>query len=153
MKKVVNCWYVHKSNISEILEKLTDPELSDVIQAIKEINLNQFKYEVIKYDKAKHRISFIDSPDWITANEPKVCDAWMLDMKYKWTWKFVPARKKNPQIYHSKELFVSDDYKGFDIERAKERTRLWKSIPNLDTKRIGNKDFWLKFLAENGMEE
>lgn len=151
-KFVGSCIYVHKSCIDELLVRVKEPQLSEIMQAIKEIKMKDFKYEVIKYDKSKHRISFIDSPDWIISKEPEIGDAWLLDMKYKWTWKFVPARKKNPQIYHSKELFVSDDYQGFDIERAKERTKQWNAIPNLNKKRIGNKDYWLQVLKENGME-
>lgn len=158
MAKIVgSCIYVHKSNTNDLLNRLRDNIKADVICAIYEADEQvngekRFNYDVIKYDKKEHYITFIESSDWDNSNEPKVGDGWMLKMHQDWTWKFIPKRKKNPQIYHSKELFVSDDYKGFDIEKAKERTKLWKSLPNLDTKRIGNYDFWVEFLNANGME-
>ncbi len=152
-KRVGSCIYVHKSNVSDLLKRIdNDYQVEYYIDwFMNELNNMEVNYEIVKYDKAKNKISLIDSPDWIIANEPEVGDSWVLNLETL-KWKHVMKRKKNPQIYHSKELFVSDDYQGFDIEKAKERTKLWKSLPNLDTKRIGNKNFWVEFLENNGME-
>lgn len=154
MAKIVgSCIYVHKSNVVDLLRRIDN---SDYVECyldwfMNELNNMEVNYEVIKYDKTNNKLSLIDSPDWIVSYEPKVGDSWVLNLNTL-KWKHIPKRRKNPQIYHSKELFVSDDYKGFDIEKAKERTKLWKSLPNLDTKRIGNYDFWVEFLNANGME-
>ena len=156
-KTVGSCIYVHKSNIGELYAKVAElsmNKLVDVEVAVDQINKKNFKYEVIKYDKQKHQITFIDSPDWIEANEPEVGDGWMLKMYENWTWKFIKKRNKNPQIYHCKYLFVASDYTGFDIEEAKRREAAWNSIPGIkDVKKfIGNKDYWVGFLGKNGME-
>lgn len=170
MAKVVgNCIYVHKSAFDELLIRVKDSGArADIIIAKKEIdnaisteekeNETLYKsltnYEVIKYDKTKHQISFIDSPDWIEANEPEVGDAMMLKMKQDWTWKFIPKRKKNAQIYHRKELLIDPSfYDGFDVIKAYNRTKQWQSIPGIKEvkSKIGNKDFWKEFLEKNGM--
>lgn len=154
MAKIVgSCIYVHKSNVIDLLRRIDN---SDYVECyldwfMNELNNMEVNYEVIKYDKTNNKLSLIDSPDWIVSYEPKVGDSWVLNLNTL-KWKHIMKRKKNPQIYHSKELFVSDDYQGFDIEKAKERTKLWKSLPNLDTKRIGNYDFWVEFLHANGIE-
>ena len=129
--------------------------LADIMVAISEVErMDDFKYEVIKYDKQKHQVSFIDSPDWDTANEPEVGNTWTLKMHQDWTWKLIKARKKNKQIYHAKYLFVADDYKGFDVEQARQRAIQWQKLPGIKEvkNKIGNKDFWVRFLEENGME-
>lgn len=171
MAKIVgSCIYIHKSSFDELLERIKDSGArADVIVAKQEIDnaiareekdnetlyKSLKKYEVIKYDKAKHQISFIDSPDWITANEPEVGDAMMLKMKQNWTWKFIPKRTKNVQTYHGKWRFVDQSfYKDFDVIESYNREKQWNSIPGIKEvkKYIGNKDFWQKFLKENGME-
>lgn len=171
MAKIVgNNIYIHKSAFDDLLERIKDSgRRADVIVAKQEIDdaiaknekeneviyKSLTNYEVIKYDKSKHQISFIDSPDWLTANEPEVGDAIMLKMNQDWSWKFIPARKKNKQIYHSKELFIEPSfYDGFDVIAAHNRTKQWQAIPGIKEvkKYIGNKDFWVKFLNENGME-
>ena len=51
-------------------------------------------------------------------------------------------------------MFVSESYKGFDINKAKERTELWNSIPDIKShkSRIGNKSYWEKLLKDNNIE-
>ena len=165
MAKIVgSCIYVHKSNFDDLLERIKDSgRRADVIVAKQEIdkyiksyyNTHDFNYEVIKYDKSKHQISFIDSPDWLTANEPEVGNAMMLKMLQDWTWKSIPARKKNPQIYHGKWKFVDQSfYKDFDVIESYNREKQWQAIPGIKEvkSKIGNKDFWKEFLKQNGME-
>lgn len=157
MAKVVgSCIYVHKTNMEQLLDSIKDSsKRSDVIVAQKEIEQKGFKYEVVKYDKEKHQVTFIDSPDWITANEPEVGDAWMLKMLQDWTWKFIKKRSKNPQIYHGKWRFVDQSfYKDFDVIESRFRELEWSRLPGIkDVKKyIGNKDFWVEFLHKNGME-
>lgn len=170
-KRVGNCIYVHKSNFDELIElmKRDLAKQSDIIIAKSEIDNMIAKkekedevlyklitnYEVIKYDKAKHQISFIDSPDWITANEPEIGDAMLLKMNQDWTWKLIPKRKTNPQIYHGKWRFVDQSfYKDFDVIESYNREQQWQSIPGIKEvkSKIGNKKFWVEFLENNGME-
>lgn len=146
MKKVMNCLYVHKSNISEL-------HLDDLGNYAIEILDRKFpNYQVVKYDPKKRVISGIESPDWNTANEPIVGDSMIINL-VTGEEKIYKGRKENPQIYHNKWQFVADDYTGFDIEAAKQRTIEWNNIPNLNKSKIGNKNYWVELLKANGMEE
>ena len=93
----------------------------------------------------------IQSPDWDTANEPIVGDSLTIDI-ISGEEKLTRQKPNNPQIYHSKELFVASDYKGFDVIKAKERTKLWNSIPNIEKNKIGYKKYWINLLSKNGIE-
>lgn len=152
MKKVVNCYYVHKSNMDELIDELRDNYQADVITAIKEIELKHWDYQVIRYDKTEHSISFIQSPDFDSAPFPIVGDGMKLKMKGEWTWHLVKGRTKNPQIYHQKELFIDPCfYKGFDAIEARWRTILMNRIPELDKKRIGNYDYFMPIAKQYGL--
>ena len=167
MKKVVKAMYVHKSNWIEIQEEITRKDKKKrrafhnfLLQA----EIEAIPYDVIKYDNGD--ISLITSPDWDIANEPIVGtvrrwkqDEWLnreteellLDEKGMLN-KPSYIRDNFKQIYHNKWQFVGEDYKGFNIEEAKERTKEWNAIPNLDKKRIGYKKYWMELLKENGFE-
>ena len=106
-------------------------------------------YEIIKYDIKKHRLSFIDSPDWFTANEPTVGNSTCWDFD-KETHSY---RSGGNTVYHSKELFMADDTDLIDLEKAKERTKLWQSLVKKEEKKlIGNKKYWHQFCKEHGIK-
>lgn len=152
MKKIGNVYYVHKSNIQELLDILPSDEYKRRIIRLCKIREKSFTlvpYEVIKYDVKQHKLSLIDSPDWNTANEPTQGDYtyWNFD---KGTTAFVHGGNT---VYHSKELFVSDDYTGFNIQEAKERTKLWQSLVSTEEKKlIGNKKYWNAWCIEHGID-
>lgn len=146
MKKVMKSLYVHKSNIDELLSNVPN----DVADRIKNIIKNFDKpYAIVKYDSITGNISLIDSPDWDEVNEPTVGDSYTFKPDGS-----VAYRKGGTQVYHNKWMFVSPDYKGFDIEKAKQRTKEWNSIPDIkDHKsRIGYKSYWHEYLKKNGLE-
>lgn len=142
IKKVVNAYYVHKSNVLELVKKVVPKELEGNFYKL----LNDFKepYDIIKYDSGN--ITFISSPDFLIADEPIVgycyrfkADCWNLPPK---------VRKDFKHVYHAKWMFVADDFDGFDVNRAKERTKLINSISGIDKKRIGNLDYWKEFVKQ-----
>lgn len=156
IKTVVTASYVHKSNINELIEKKIPTENTDDFKRfIRLVDNTAIIYDIIKYDKGN--VTLISSPDWDQANEPIVgmCYRWKKD---EWFDEYgnlnlnCKATKNFRQIYHNKWQFVGDNYDGFDVEAAKERTKLWNSIPNLDKKRIGNKNYWIELLKENDIE-
>ena len=103
----------------------------------------------MKYDIRDHKLSLIDSPNWCSANEPICGDSWC----YNFDKNTQTFRSGGTTVYHSKELFVSNDYKGFDIEKAKERTKLWQSLVTKEEKKlIGNKEYWCNWCKEHGVE-
>lgn len=145
-KRIGNNFYVHKSNIYEILDFFDDLNI-DRIKEIEELLPEYFEYEIIKINKNKNKISFISSPDWDYAREPIVGDVYTTnfsDICFKLT-------KSKGQIYHHKWMFVSDTYNGFDLKKSKEWSDLWtKVIPNSkDIKsRIGYNKYWIEILKE-----
>lgn len=152
MKKVINCYYVHKSNYEELSNYFRENEYHPYIAiAISYCNKYFPNYEVIKYDSKNHTVSCIESPDWNTSMEPIVGDSCITYLDTGEV-KIVKGRKNNPQIYHNKWQFVSEDYAGFDVEEAKHRTEIWNKIPNLDKSRIGNKNYWVELLTAHNME-
>ena len=148
MKKVGTAMYVHKSNSLELFNKISNEE-SERIRKI----INNFKndFAIIKYDKGK--LSLIESENWDSANEPDVGKSYcfqpgeVLSDKYK-------IIKSSGKIYHNKWMFVSVDYEGFNIEEAKNRTKLWNSIPGIKEhkSKIGNKSYWIALLKKNNIE-
>lgn len=145
MKKVGTAMYVHKSNLNELLEKLSETERIRVKSIF-----NKFKkpFEIVKYDKGK--LSLIESDNWNTANEPNVGNSYCFSEASEAEYKTI---KSSGKIYHNKWMFVANDYKGFDIEKAKERTILWNSIPDIKEhkSRIGNKSYWESLLRKNNI--
>lgn len=99
------------------------------------------RFVVIKYNEINGNVSFIESADFDTADEPEVGDVATVSPEGS-----VRLRKRlsDPYIYHHKWLFVSDDYVGFDVERSKLRSILWTAFPAIDRRRIGRKSYWEK---------
>jgi hypothetical protein len=145
MKKVGSAMYVHKSNLNELLNKLSENEKKRVKSIFDKFDKS---FEIVKYDKGK--VSLIESDNWDTANEPNVGNSYCFSEASEANYKIV---KKSGKIYHNKWMFVSSDYKGFDIETAKQRTKLWNSIPDIKKhkSKIGNKKYWNELLQKNNI--
>lgn len=152
MKKVMKNWYVHNSNESELLN-----EISKTISELEKERVHKVIHDystflecdsyVVKYNSKDNSVSLIETPNWDVANEPDVGKGIKVDLDG--TIKILKARG---QIYHSKEKFVNDNYTGFDIAKAKQRTILWNNIPNLNKNKIGWKSYWIELLNENKIE-
>lgn len=146
VKKVGTAIYAHKSNLEEFLNNLSKEEQNRIEHLLANIK-NKHPYEILKYDKGN--LSLIECDNWNIMNEPIVGDSHLY--KKDGTEKLIKGGKT---VYHSKELFVSSDYKGFDIEKAKQRTIEWNKIPNIKKlkNKIGQVTFWHQLLKENGLE-
>lgn len=146
VKKVVNAYYAHRSNINELLQHIPEDDRESLIALLTREAERDFA--IVKYDKGN--VTLISSPDWDEANEPLVgrCYRWKVGH-----WDEAPVVRDNfKQIYHCKYMFVAVDYDGFDINQAKERAKQWNAIPNLNKGKIGYKSYWVELLKENGME-
>lgn len=98
------------------------------------------QYNVIKYDP-DIGYTFFNSPDFDTADEPVAGP--FIKVKFDGT----VERGVVNQIWHHKWLFVDDDYTGFDVDEAAERSRAWLALPDIDFARIGRKEFWEREVA------
>lgn len=165
VKRTQSALYSHRSNAAELIDTLLDRRvfaLPDAysFQCFLYWADENVPYDIIKYDLTSEAVSLIGSPDWDTAYEPSVGDS------YRWarsgwdcqspdfTGYFVPkARSGGNKIYHSKELFVSEDYEGFDVSRARQRTDIWHRIPQEDrpASKIGNRPFWTALMDRYGL--
>lgn len=127
--------YVH-ANYENVL-----PDISQ-FKEILEQQYPDFKYNIIKY--SPNAVSFLYSPDFDSANEPVISE--YVTVKSDGNTK----RGRTKTIYHHKWLFVGDDYTGFDVDAAFERSRAWLQIPDIDFCRIGSsREFWINFLKSN----
>lgn len=143
MKVVCGAYYVHKSNLNELFDKVHDKDLEALIQN------TDIDYDVVKYDKGN--VTLIKASDWDTANEPLI-DYTVLFKAGNLSEPGI-KRMNGRQIYHNKWMFVSPDYTGFNVEEAKERTAIWNSIPDIKShkSRIGNKTYWISLLNRYGI--
>jgi hypothetical protein len=153
MKKVGYCKYVHKSNLAELLNSVSDLEREPIKELISQ-HSTYWNFEVVKYDSKTKNLSLIQSLNWNTANEPTVGDSLIINIV---TLKIsISKMKTREQIYHQKELFVSENYSGFDVQKAKARTQLWKSkIQNLSQHktRMGYRWYWNELLDMYNIEK
>lgn len=140
MKKVGFCWYAHKSNVGEIVAKLGYEDSSLLSYAIYTMDSHDIPWHVCKYDSNKHTFSLIQCPTWDELYEPIVGDSYL----FKEFGGYPKVVKGNKTVYHRKHDFVSDDYKGFDIEESKRRTELLESFLWIrqNKNRIGSKRVW-----------
>ena len=145
LKHVGTAYYVHKSNVSELIKKVVPKELQPDFYCL--LHSIDYAYAIIKYDG--NNVTFISSPDFLTVHEPLVGYCY----RYRENeWKKPPkVRKDFKRVYHHRWMFVASDFDGFDVEKEKARTKLLNSL-NLDKKRIGNKNYWNKILKEYKLE-
>jgi hypothetical protein len=136
-----NVIYIHKSAINCLPTR--ERELVEVTSKVTSLN-----YDIVKVDLNNSAVSFIVSPDWDSAREPRVgdvCRVQLLGGKSSYRADFYLGRETNPQIYHHKWMFVDDDYEGFDVEEAKRWSERWENsglvLPE-DKSRIGYQDYW-----------
>ena len=129
-KKIGGAIYVHKN----YEEQFPSDELEDA----KSLLPSDFEYDVVKYTPKTKAFSFIISKDFDTKDEPSVNGG--LSVKDGKVKKFGDYG----WIYHHKWQFVGDDYKGFNINKSKERTNKWTALKDIDRSRIGQREYWEK---------
>lgn len=131
-KEIGGAIYVHRQY---------EDVLPGQVVVAKELLTLAFTYTVVKYDLKQEVTSFIKCIDFDCADEPTVGES--VSVKKDGSVK----HRRPPDdayIYHHKWLFVMDDYKGFDIEESKRRSRLWLKLDGVDSRRIGRKSYWVK---------
>lgn len=130
-KSIGGAVYAHQNYEKEVIPELV------LLNAQK--YLEGFKYNIVKYVPQTDTITFIQSPDFDSADEPMVGTALLVKPDGN-TKAMNPSG--DPWIYHHKWLWVKDDYTGFDVEESKQRSLKWMSLPNIDRSRIGKKSYW-----------
>jgi len=131
-KKMGNDVYMHKNYESYLP--------SDILKENKSLLPKDFNYTIIKWNKKDNSMSFIESKDFDTSDEP------IVDSSYKVSNGNIRLRDKpkRDQIYHHKWMFVQPDYTGFNYDESKLRSLSWYKKYDYDSKMIGYKDYWDK---------
>lgn len=137
--------YVHRTNTDELKE--FDKEL--VNQAIRLLP-NAYEWNMLKVARDK-RVSFMYYPNFYENPHPALYQYANVDTttgKIKYG-----SESKNPVILHRKETFMSrsdPNYRKF--ERLTEQEVEAELYPKHLLSHIGRKNFWDKFLIEEGWE-
>lgn len=143
-KKVVYSIYVHKSNLKELERLIGQDDLESILKISKYLP-EHFSYDIIKFDTKNRKVSFINSDKWDEEREPIVGDSYstyLSNINLK-------LYRSRGQIYHHKWMFVSDDYKGFNIEESKKWSELWESkVAKNEKNKIGYRDKWHEILLK-----
>ena len=127
--------YIHKDYAHLVVDQ-DKIKIAEFVAGVKSKD-----YVCIRYDKKTEEIAFQQSPDFDTADEPQVGKT--IAVKVDGDVRISLPNKNNPQIWHHKWMWVSDEYEGFDVEASKERSKLWEPhVSKEEKRRIGYRDFW-----------
>ena len=112
--------YVHRLYANQVIPEAI---LSNGISQLKKA-FPTFKYNCIMWDSKKNVIRFDEAPDFDTAQEVHVGDYVVIILDGK----TAPMRGHSDNIWHHKWMWVKDDYKGFDVEKSKQRSKQWLDV-------------------------
>jgi len=115
--------------------------LGVVVESAKQYLPTGYEYDVVKINLKSSAISFIKCEEFDSADEPELDDSIIVHADGRTRRR---SKAKDPEIYHHKWLFVSDDYAGFDVEASRRRSLAWKDLDGLDKRRIGKKSYWVE---------
>lgn len=108
-------------------------------------------FTIIAFNVKARNVSFTFCPEWNWVSEPNLgqCVTVKVDSGIV---TFRAATENNPQIYHSRHLFVAADYIGFDRAKDIERTKAWEAF-NPDKTHMGRRVWWDHFCEEHNLIE
>lgn len=140
-KMMMGSLYIHKS----ALNTLTVQEYELYLEKLKYIS--NFTFEILKISLKNSEVSFIQSFDWDTANEPSVGDSICVKADNS-----IKRTKGSNLIYHHKWMFVDDSYTGFNVSASKKRSELWMNHEKIlalkndanekFNSKIGRRNYW-----------
>lgn len=148
-KKIGGSVYLH-ADYAKGHPRIPDHALDHAREVLK-AHYPSHKFNVVRYGytgKDKGSFSFIHSPDFNTSSEPISGNSVRIgaDDSHKLT-----KQKSDPQIYHHKHEFVGNDYRGFDTEKSRERSKHYNAVleklkekdPKIKS-RMGTQSVWEK---------
>ena len=134
-----------------LLDCIDDFKEVAIVERVKSLNADFSPTQtVVRADLKSAEVVLIESPDFILKHEPSVGTSYHFDEKGDISKTVMPPQ--NPLIYHHKWLFVTSEYKGFDVDEAMQRSLLWKGKLGKNrqlSSKIGRSEFWSKWLTEN----
>ena len=116
-KKVGDRLYIHKDYAGRVIPCLTLWEAKEKLKECKP----GFPYNCIRYNVKTDEITFMEAPDFDTADEPMV--GWCFTVHKSG----VCTMGHSTAVWHHKWMWVLSDYDGFDYEASRRRSRDWLS--------------------------
>lgn len=114
--------YVHKNYAEDVVPSYIWKCCKEAL----DYYFSDFDYNCIRYSPKTKSVSFQEAPDFDTAREPVVGDYITVFYKDDAQPKdFEFKRGHSSYIWHSKWLWVKNDYTGFDVRKSWEWSRRW----------------------------
>lgn len=135
--------YVHKYYADEVIPKAIWTKANDILTR----SYPDFAFNTVVFNVKAKVVRFDQAPDFDTAREPHVGNYIMVYVDGSRP----PRVGYSDSIWHHKWLWVKDDYKGFDVDKSKEWSRIWLS--KLDEPAKGRDMLWKSQLRNVGLKE
>ncbi|CAM0036194.1 hypothetical protein VPHF86_0016 [Vibrio phage F86] len=143
-KDIGGALYVHVQYVpSEFQEKVAEARS---LLAREHPNFNA---NTVRIDYKKHTVAFYESDEFDIMQEPAAGKMIVVDVVEK---KVAKSRNVS-QIWHHKWLWVGDDYQGFDVTGAYERSIQWLAHDDIPFTKIGSRKNWQDWLNSVNLSE
>jgi hypothetical protein len=119
-KQVGDQLYVHRDYLGDVGDFIPSREAKMAEERLQRYD-PEYYYRTVMYDRKKKQIRFDEMPDFDTSTEPH--QKRMISVYPD--GRVVDRVDPNSSIIHHKQLFVKPDYKGFDSNKAWERSRFY----------------------------
>jgi hypothetical protein len=144
--------YVHRDYINDSVMSVQQKALAHQALALAPSDTN---WNLVSVKNDGSAVTVQESPDFDTSDEPALQKSitYVPDTNGSLTIKRVEkGGYDNPKILHGKNLWVGDDYTGFDTVEAEKRYSAWKSVDlvrknGFTIVQIGRRNDWNKLLA------
>lgn len=140
-KDIGQSLYVHKDYIPKVFDDMVD----DAIILLNDV-YPDFIFNLVRIDYKKDSIGFYDCKEFDKVNEPDAGTLVVVSNGEVKPPKFVK------QIFHHKWLWVSNDYRGFNVGESIERSKMWLKYDDIPFNKIGRLQAWEKYLKTKGIE-
>jgi hypothetical protein len=131
--------YFHKDYVNDIVPP-------DVWKKANKLLPKGFIYNTLVYNPKKGFLRFDEAPNFDYAREPIPGETITVDYVNGTVGKL----KSIDSIWHHKWLWVKDDYKGFNVNKSKEWSRLWTS--KFKETAVGRDHLWKEQLTKYGLK-
>jgi poly(A) polymerase len=140
-KLVGSSLYVHKDYADQVIPKQILKIALDIMTRARP----EFRYNTLMWDVKRKIIRFDEASDFDKSSEPHVGDYVVVSLDGS----FPPREGHSDSIWHHKWLWVKDDYRGFDVDKSKEWSKLW--LAKLEEPAKGTDLTWQSQLRNYGI--
>lgn len=140
-KLVGSSLYVHKDYADQVIPKQILKIALDIMTRARP----EFRYNTLMWDVKRKIIRFDEAPDFDKSSEPHVGDYVVVSLDGS----SPPREGHSDSIWHHKWLWVKDDYRGFDVDKSKEWSKLW--LAKLEEPAKGTDLSWQSQLRNYGI--